>query len=131
MQQPDLTCNCLLHPSQHLDPVPVLAQLPASPTPSLGDDVVVRGTEIPIEDPNAFRVQPDVLVDLNLGDNFEVRGQGLEARLEGQLSLRATPALHLCTQAWPPLPLPPPRPPSWLEAHALRLYAAGAAWRRA
>ncbi len=66
--------------------------LPDESTPSLGDDVVVRGTEIPIEDPNAFRVQPDVLVDLNLGDNFEVRGQGLQTRLSGQLNVRSTPA---------------------------------------
>jgi translocation and assembly module TamB len=66
--------------------------LPDESTPSLGDDVVVRGTEIPLEDPNAFRVQPDVLVDLNLGDNFEVRGQGLQTRLSGQLNVRSTPA---------------------------------------
>jgi translocation and assembly module TamB len=66
--------------------------LPDESTPSLGDDVVVRGTEIPLEDPNAFRVQPDVLVDLNLGDNFEVRGQGLQTRLSGELNVRSTPA---------------------------------------
>jgi translocation and assembly module TamB len=66
--------------------------LPDESTPSLGDDVVVRGTEIPLQDPNAFRVQPDVLVDLNLGDNFEVRGQGLQTRLSGELNVRSTPA---------------------------------------
>lgn len=60
-------------------------------TPTLGKDVVVRGTEIPLEDPNAYRVQPDVLVDLDLGDNFEVRGQGLQTRLTGQINLRSTP----------------------------------------
>ncbi|MGE0096833.1 MAG: translocation/assembly module TamB domain-containing protein [Hydrogenophaga sp.] len=65
--------------------------LPDETTPSLGDDVVVRGTEIPLEDPNAFRVQPDVLVDLDLGNNFEVRGQGLQTRLTGQINLRSTP----------------------------------------
>jgi len=66
--------------------------LPDETTPSLGDDVVVRGTEIPLEDPNAFRVQPDVLVDLDLGNNFEVRGQGLQTRLTGQINVRSTPA---------------------------------------
>ena len=66
--------------------------LPDETTPTLGDDVVVRGTEIPLEDPNAFRVQPDVLVDLDLGNNFEVRGQGLQTRLTGQINLRSTPA---------------------------------------
>lgn len=66
--------------------------LPEDTTPSLGDDVVVRGTEIPLEDPNAFRVQPDVLVDLDLGENFEVRGQGLQTRLSGSLNVRTTPA---------------------------------------
>lgn len=66
--------------------------LPDESTPSLGADVVVRGTERPLENPNAFRVQPDVLVDLNLGENFEVRGQGLQTRLSGQLNVRSTPA---------------------------------------
>lgn len=66
--------------------------LPDETTPTLGDDVVVRGTEIPLEDPNAFRVQPDVLVDLDLGNNFEVRGQGLQTRLTGNINLRSTPA---------------------------------------
>ena len=66
--------------------------LPDDTTPSLGDDVVVRGTEIPLEDPNAYRVQPDVLVDLNLGNNFEVRGQGLQTRLSGEINVRSTPA---------------------------------------
>ncbi|MDR7094984.1 translocation/assembly module TamB domain-containing protein [Hydrogenophaga laconesensis] len=66
--------------------------LPDESTPTLGDDVVVRGTERPLEDPNAFRVQPDVLVDLDLGNNFEVRGQGLQTRLSGELNVRSTPA---------------------------------------
>ncbi|MDO9436951.1 translocation/assembly module TamB domain-containing protein [Hydrogenophaga sp.] len=66
--------------------------LPDESTPSLGEDVVVRGTERPLENPNAFRVQPDVLVDLNLGENFEVRGMGVQTRLGGQLNVRSTPA---------------------------------------
>ena len=66
--------------------------LPDESTPTLSEDVVVRGTELPLEDPNAFRVQPDVLVDLDLGNNFEVRGQGLQTRLTGNINLRSTPA---------------------------------------
>jgi translocation and assembly module TamB len=68
--------------------------LPDESTPSLGDDVVVRSTrDLPVPAATGQRVQPDVSVTLDLGPQFEVRGQGLEARLEGQLSVRATPAL--------------------------------------
>lgn len=68
--------------------------LPDESTPSLGDDVVVRSTrDLPVPASTGQRVQPDVSVTLDLGPQFEVRGQGLEARLEGQLSVRATPAL--------------------------------------
>ncbi len=68
--------------------------LPDESTPSLGDDVVVRSTrDLPVPEGSGQRVQPDVAVTLELGPRFEVRGQGLEARLEGQLNLRATPAL--------------------------------------
>lgn len=68
--------------------------LPDESTPSLGDDVVVRSTrDLPVPADAGQRVQPDVSVTLDLGPQFEVRGQGLEARLEGQLSVRATPAL--------------------------------------
>jgi translocation and assembly module TamB len=64
--------------------------LPDENVPTLGADVVVRGTREP-EDPDAVRVQPDVLVDLDLGEQFEVRGRGLQTRLVGQLSVRSTP----------------------------------------
>lgn len=68
--------------------------LPDESTPSLGDDVVVRSTrDLPVPADAGQRVQPDVSVTLDLGPQFEVRGQGLEARLEGQLSVRATPGL--------------------------------------
>lgn len=68
--------------------------LPDESTPSLGDDVVVRSTrDLPVPEGTGQRVLPDVSVTLDLGPQFEVRGQGLDARLEGQLSLRATPAL--------------------------------------
>lgn len=68
--------------------------LPDESTPSLGNDVVVRSTrDLPVPEGSGQRVQPDVAVTLDLGPQFEVRGQGLEARLEGQLNVRATPAL--------------------------------------
>lgn len=67
--------------------------LPDETTPSLGKDVVVRHTkDTPAEAPTGQRVQPDIAFTLDLGPQFEVRGQGLQTRLEGQLSLRANPA---------------------------------------
>ena len=65
--------------------------LPDDLTPSLSKDVVVRGSGTPIEEPGAQRVQPDVQVELDLGPAFEVSGRGLQTRLAGQLSVRATP----------------------------------------
>lgn len=67
--------------------------LPDESTPSLGADVVVRGTETALETPGAFRVRPDVLIDIDLGDDFQVSGQGLQTRLAGQLNVRSTPEL--------------------------------------
>jgi translocation and assembly module TamB len=66
--------------------------LPDELAPTLSSDVVKRGTFSPPEDPDAVRVQPDVQVDLALGEQFEVRGRGLQTRLSGQLSVRSTPA---------------------------------------
>ena len=66
--------------------------LPDDLAPSLSKDVVVRGSGTPIEDPDAQRVQPDVLVEFDLGPAFEVSGRGLQTRLAGQLTVRATPA---------------------------------------
>lgn len=67
--------------------------LPDESTPSLGADVVVRGTETPLETPGAFRVQPNVLIDIDLGEDFQVSGQGLQTRLAGQINVRSTPEL--------------------------------------
>lgn len=64
--------------------------LPDELAPTLGSDVVMRGGRHEPLDPNARQVVPDVLVELDLGDRFEVRGRGLQARLGGQLSLRST-----------------------------------------
>jgi translocation and assembly module TamB len=67
--------------------------LPDESTPSLGADVVVRGTETALETPGAFRVRPDVLIDIDLGDDFQVSGQGLQTRLAGKINVRSTPEL--------------------------------------
>lgn len=67
--------------------------LPDESTPSLGADVVVRGTETALETPGAFRVRPDVLIDIDLGDDFQVSGQGLQTRLAGKINVRSTPDL--------------------------------------
>jgi translocation and assembly module TamB len=68
--------------------------LPDELAPSLSKDVVVRSTRtLPTEEEGTQRVQPDVSVSLDLGQQFEVRGQGIDTRLEGQLTVRATPAL--------------------------------------
>jgi translocation and assembly module TamB len=67
--------------------------LPDELAPSLGSDVVVRGTERAIEPAAGQRLRPDVQVDLDLGRDFTVRGQGLNTRLEGQLTLRSTASL--------------------------------------
>ena len=67
--------------------------LPDELTPSLGDDVVIRGRQpatSPSGAPAATQVVPDVLVDLDLGSNFSVQGHGLKARLEGSLQARST-----------------------------------------
>lgn len=66
--------------------------LPDDLAPSLSSDVVVRGSGTPLEGPNATRVQPDVLVELDLGPAFQISGRGLQTRLAGQLTVRATPA---------------------------------------
>lgn len=68
-----------------------LIVLPDETAPTLGGDVVVRGTEYPIERGSAARVVPDVQVALDLGDAFQLRGQGLQTRLAGQLEVRSAP----------------------------------------
>lgn len=78
-----------------------LITLPDNSAPQLGDDVVVRGLPITAtsqpkvvlaEKPGAAgspRLVSDVLVTLDLGQDFQLRGRGLDTRLAGQLSLHA------------------------------------------
>ena len=79
--------------------------LPSESTPVLGDDVVVRPSAAqavqdaskrspanvvtPAKRP-ADPFTPDIQVTLNLGQDFQVRGRGLETRLAGTLELQAT-----------------------------------------
>ncbi len=68
--------------------------LPDEMAPSLDDDVIVRSTRtLPTEGSDAQRVLPDVSIRLDLGPQFEVRGQGIQTRLEGQITVQATPAV--------------------------------------
>jgi translocation and assembly module TamB len=72
--------------------------MPEDSTPRLGDDVVVRkpAPVTPLVAPRAIsaapapalQIQPDLVITLELGDDFRVRGSGLSTLLEGSLELR-------------------------------------------
>lgn len=73
-----------------------LIVLPDQGTPKLGDDVVVRNAAAPITKREAKAVEDaaakpadklQVAVDINLGDDFRVRGVGVDTRLRGTLAL--------------------------------------------
>lgn len=78
-----------------LKAIEALFILPDDSTPRLGDDVRVRGPQTskvlaPVAPPKpGVRVVPNVAITLDLGDSFEVRGRGLNTRLEGALELRS------------------------------------------
>ena len=75
--------------------------LPEDAAPQLGDDVVLRGstaTAKPQEasagkaskgSASAPRLVSDLLIELDLGPDFKMRGRGLDTRLAGKLSLHA------------------------------------------
>lgn len=65
--------------------------LPDETAPALGDDVVVRQTRVATPEPTS-RIQTDMLVRIDLGQQLEVRGQGLQTQLGGQVSLISTPS---------------------------------------
>ena len=67
--------------------------LPDEVTPRLGDDVIVRRHGLALPESSRALVQTTVEVGIGLGPSFEVRGQGLVARLGGNLTVRSTPAL--------------------------------------
>lgn len=69
-----------------------LFTLPQDAAPQLGSDVVVRTPGVNPE-PSAptatsMRVTPELAINLDLGQNFQVRGRGLVTRLAGNLELR-------------------------------------------
>jgi translocation and assembly module TamB len=79
-----------------------LITLPDDSAPQLGDDVVVRrpaakvpATATPAQNASAAsrasspRLVTDLLIELDLGPDFQVRGRGLDTRLAGKLSLHA------------------------------------------
>ncbi len=76
--------------------------LPEDTAPRLGQDVVLRPsgtssgrakpTAAPPAAAKAGGVMPDVLVSLDLGPRFHVRGHGLATRLGGELELRSAAA---------------------------------------
>jgi translocation and assembly module TamB len=70
--------------------------LPEDSAPQLGEDVVVRKAGTPPANTAAARppapgsrITPDVVITLDLGDDFLVRGLGLATRLAGNLELRS------------------------------------------
>lgn len=73
--------------------------MPEDSTPRLGDDVVVRKPApvtpvvaaprvVNAAPANAVQIQPDLVITLELGDDFRVRGSGLSTLLEGSVELR-------------------------------------------
>jgi len=75
-----------------------LVTLPDDSAPQLGDDVVVRRPASPasavkpakpLAPGKANQTSPDLLVELDLGPDFQLRGKGLTTRLAGKLTLAA------------------------------------------
>ena len=58
--------------------------------PKLGDDVVVVGRERPAQRGKATRVPLALDLQLDLGENLEIRGYGLDGKLAGQLQIETT-----------------------------------------
>ncbi|MEY4978402.1 MAG: hypothetical protein RLZZ352_672 [Pseudomonadota bacterium] len=68
-------------------------ELPDQFGSSLGQDVVLRGDPRNASDTDSEPMRPDVQIDLDLGQRFELRGQGLQTRLAGQLRVQSSPAM--------------------------------------
>ena len=83
-----------------------LFDMPTSPAPSLGDDVVIVrpdgstiGGRPPIEETAstkpAPRFAPRANIDIDLGNDFRFRGQGADLGLAGKISVNSTPEVPL------------------------------------
>ena len=68
-----------------------LILLPDDNAPRLGADVIVRGPSGSAATANASPVRLRVGLELGLGDDFQLRGLGLDTYLKGQLRLSAEP----------------------------------------
>ncbi len=65
--------------------------LPDEDRPALGDDVVVRGSGQPARPVASPALPVRLQLELALGDDFQLRGQGIDTRLAGELRLEASP----------------------------------------
>jgi translocation and assembly module TamB len=73
-----------------------LIELAKDDTPVLGEDVIVMGDSILIKE-NAFQILLNGL-RINLGDDFVLRGRGLDAQLTGGLTLTGLTQYHPHTE---------------------------------
>ncbi|WP_101102042.1 translocation/assembly module TamB domain-containing protein [Macromonas bipunctata] len=83
--------DTLLDLSGNLSTDQALFLLPDASTPTLGDDVVVRGWARPQASGGNSPIQTRLKVTLVLGDNFELRGKGIQTHLTGRLQFSAEP----------------------------------------
>lgn len=83
--------DTLLDLSGTLNTDQALFLLPDASTPSLSDDVVVRGWARPRASHSNAPVQTRLKVNFVLGDHFELRGKGIQTHLTGRLQFSADP----------------------------------------
>lgn len=74
-----------------LDVDQALFLLPDETTPSLGSDVVIRGSSMPVPLSARLPFQIRLRTEVHLGERFEVRGLGLQTALRGRLLAEAQP----------------------------------------
>ena len=83
--------NGILNLDSRLDIDHALLLLPDETTPRLGQDVVIRGSTIPLPLSARLPFQLRLRGEVHLGDRFEVRGLGLQTMLQGQLLVQTQP----------------------------------------
>lgn len=81
----------LLDLTGRLDVDQALFLLPDETAPSLGRDVVIRGSTMPMPLSARLPFRLRVRSEVNLGERFEVRGLGLQTALQGRLLVEAQP----------------------------------------
>lgn len=81
----------LLDVSGRLQADQALLILPDEDRPTLGEDVVVRGRSQTTSHPVATALPLRLQLELALGDDFRLRGQGLDTLLAGELRLGSSP----------------------------------------